>query len=56
MIEPRLIGFFAMRSSIADGLAWEGRTWQQFASEHEGEIRWKDSFDELPDLDGERRG
>jgi hypothetical protein len=50
MAEPRLIGFFAVRSSVADGLVWiDGRTWQQFASEHEDEINWKDPFDGLPD-------
>ena len=46
MAEPRLIGFFVVRSSVADGLVWiDGRTWQQFASEHEDEINWKDPFD-----------
>ncbi len=39
MIEPRLLGFFAVRPSIADELVWiDGRTWHEFVSEHEGEI------------------
>lgn len=54
MAEPRLIGFFAVRSSVADALIWiDGRTWQQFASEHEEEINWKDPFDGPPDSDWE---
>jgi hypothetical protein len=54
MAEPNLIGFFAVRSSVADGLVWiDGRSWQQFASEHEDEINWKDPFDGLPDSDWE---
>ena len=56
MMEPRLVGFFYVRSSIADGLVWiDGRRWQQFASEHANEIQWKDPFDELPDSDWEYR-
>jgi hypothetical protein len=57
MVEPRLVGFFRVRASVADGLVWmDGRTWQQFASEHADEIQWSDPFDELPDSDWEYRG
>lgn len=50
MVEPRLIGFFAVRSSVADSLVWiDHCSWQQVASEHEDEINWKDPFAELPD-------
>lgn len=54
MVNPKLLGFFAVRFSLANGLVWtDGRTWQQFASEHENEIQWKDPFHELPDGDWE---
>ena len=54
MVEPTLVGFFAVRSSAADALEWiDGRTWQQFASEHGDEIQWSDPFDDLPDSDFE---
>lgn len=53
IVEPRLIGFFAVRSGTPDGLVWEGKTWRQFAAEHEDEINWNDPFDELPDGDWE---
>lgn len=54
MIEPELIGFFSLRTSVADRLVWiDGRSWEQFASEHEDEIKWKDFFDELPDTNWE---
>jgi hypothetical protein len=54
MIEPRLVGFFAVRWSAADALEWiDGRKWEQFATEHSGEIQWSDPFDDLPDADWE---
>jgi hypothetical protein len=53
MIEPRLIGFFAVRSSAADALEWDGRSWGQFAAEHDDKIQWSDPFDNLPDSDWE---
>lgn len=57
MVEPQLIGFFAVKSSMADLLVWiDGRTWQQFASEHADTINWKNPFEELPDSDWEYRG
>lgn len=57
MIEPELLGFFAVRFSIANGLTWiDGRTWQQFASEHEDRIHWKDPFHDIPDGDWEYNG
>jgi hypothetical protein len=56
MAEARLIGLFAVRSSAADKLTWDGRSWQQFASEHADEIQWNDPFDELPDADWEYKG
>jgi hypothetical protein len=46
MVESKLIGFFAVRCSIADDLVWtDGRAWKQFASEHKDEIDWDDPFD-----------
>jgi hypothetical protein len=43
MVKPELVGFFSVRSSVADGLVWiDGTSWQQFATEHEEEINWKD--------------
>jgi len=49
-----LIGFFAVRSSVADALVWiDGCSWQQFALDHAEEIRWHDPFAELPDSDWE---
>lgn len=57
IIEPRLVGFFTVRPSIADGLVWtDGRTWQQFASENSEKVKWSDQFVELPDSDWEYRG
>lgn len=57
MVESRLIGFFAVRSSTADALVWtDDRSWEQFASEHEDEIQWNEPFDELPDSDWEYQG
>ena len=57
MLEPRLVGLFRIRTSIADGLVWtDGRTWEQFKSEHPEKIQWSDPFDELPDGDWEYRG
>ena len=54
MKEPRLVGFFAVRASMADGLVWiDGQSWQDFASEHEDQIRWEDPFNRLPDSDEE---
>jgi hypothetical protein len=57
MVEPSLVGFFAVRSSIPDDLVWiDGRSWVQFVAEHEDEIRWNDPFDQLPDKDWEYKG
>jgi hypothetical protein len=57
MVEPELVGFFTVRSSFADDLVWtDGRSWQQFALEHEEEIHWSDPFDQLPDSDWEYKG
>jgi hypothetical protein len=56
MVEPSLVGFFAVRSSVADELVWNGCSWEQFASEHEDEIQWNDPFDKLPDSDWEYKG
>jgi hypothetical protein len=53
MLEPEPIGFFAVRSSIANGLVWNGCTWQEFASEHDDQIDWNDPFYDLPDGDWE---
>ena len=57
MVEPRLIGFFAVRSSTADGLVWiDSLIWQEFASKHHDKIRWDDLFDQSPDSDWEHLG
>lgn len=53
MLERRLLGFFRVRTSMADGLVWNGRTWQQFALEHDEQIDWSESSNEIPDLDWE---
>jgi hypothetical protein len=48
MEDPSLCGLFAMRGSIADNLVLsDGRTWQDFAKEHSGALR----FVETPDAD-----
>ncbi|MGB9072516.1 MAG: hypothetical protein WCC22_07565 [Terriglobales bacterium] len=48
MADPSLCGLFAMRLSTADDLVLDnGRTWQDFAKEHAGELR----FVETPDAD-----
>jgi hypothetical protein len=50
MVEPKLLGFFQVRAGMADGLVWiNGRTWRQFASEHEDEVSWNDPFNQIPD-------
>lgn len=55
MVDSELVGFFTVRSSVADALVWiDGRTWHQFAVDHE-EIKWSDPFDDLPDSDWEYR-
>jgi hypothetical protein len=54
MVEPRLVGFFAVRSCAADALEWtDGRNWPQFASLHGDEIQWSNPFDDLPDSEFE---
>ena len=57
MVASSLIGFFAIRSSTADALVWiDGRSWRQFALDHDEEIQWDEPFDQLPDSDWEYKG
>lgn len=50
MVEPELLGFFQVRSGMADTLEWiDGKAWREFAAEHEDKIDWRDPFAELPD-------
>jgi len=37
---PDLIGFFRVKTALADGLVVEGRSWRSFAEEHADELRY----------------
>jgi hypothetical protein len=52
---PDLIGFFRVKTALADGLVIEGRTWRAFAEEHADELRY-DSFESLTDSEWEYNG
>jgi hypothetical protein len=52
---PDLIGFFRLRTALADGLVVEGRSWRDFAKEHADELHY-DIFESLPDSDWEYNG
>jgi hypothetical protein len=48
MEEPRLIGFFRLRNSIADvALVWKGVSWSDFVKQHADEVQYE-LFEELP--------
>ena len=49
---PDLIGFFRLKTALADGLVFEGRSWRAFAKEHEEELHY-DDFESLADSDWE---
>jgi hypothetical protein len=55
MVCPDLIGFFRLRTALADGLVVEGRSWRTFAREHADELHY-DSFEALADSEWEYNG
>jgi hypothetical protein len=50
-----LIGFFRVKTALADGLVIEERSWRAFAKEHASELNYE-SFEALPDSDWEYNG
>jgi hypothetical protein len=52
---PDLIGFFRLKTALADGLVIEGRSWRDFAKQHVDELHYED-FESLADSDWEYNG
>jgi hypothetical protein len=52
---PDLIGFFCLKTSLADGLVVDGRSWRDFAEEHADELHY-DDFGSLDDEEWEYNG
>lgn len=52
---PDLIGFFRLKTALADGLVMDGRSWRDFAKAHVDELHY-DEFESLPDSDWEYNG
>jgi hypothetical protein len=50
-----LIGFFRVKTAVADGLVFEGRKWRTFAEEHADELHYE-SFESLADSEWEYHG
>jgi hypothetical protein len=50
-----LIGFFRLKTALADGLVVEGRSWRDFAKEHADELHY-DDFESLTDSEWEYNG
>jgi hypothetical protein len=49
---PDLIGFFRLKTALADGLVVDGRSWRDFAKEHEDELHY-DDFESVADSEWE---
>lgn len=49
---PDLIGFFRLKTALADGLVVDGRSWRDFAAEHADELHY-DDFGSLEDSEWE---
>ena len=45
---PDLLGFFRLKTALADGLVVDGRSWRDFAKEHGDELHY-DEFESLAD-------
>lgn len=52
---PDLIGFFRLKTALADGLVVGGRRWRDFAAEHAEELHY-DNFESLTDSEWEYNG
>lgn len=49
---PDLIGFFRLKTALADGLVVDGRSWRAFAAEHADELHY-DDFESIADSEWE---
>ena len=52
---PDLIGFFRLKTALADGLVVDGRSWRDFAKEHSDELHYE-NFESLTDSEWEYNG
>jgi hypothetical protein len=53
---PDLIGFFRLKTSLADGLVVDGRSWRDFAKEHMDELHYDDFDESIADSEWEYNG
>ena len=52
---PDLIGFFRLKTALADGLVVDGSSWRDFAKQHADELHY-DNFESLTDSEWEYNG